>query len=343
MLYHIRMDLPLPGIVQRVVGHGEYAVDLFFVMSGFVLALSYGPLFQRPSGLPTALRFLGYRLARIYPLHACVLAAYLLVPLAYAGTGRVLPTDRFHVGYFAASTLLAQNWGLFPTIEWNVPAWSISAELMFYLAFPLIALGISWVEQGRARLALVGGILLAAIGTLGYEAGGLVAFLAHTGPLRCLGECTLGMWLLGAARAWQPGQGGSAVLAAVAAGLVAFFGAGWAPDYAVMPLAMACFLWAVLEPGPLARVLSGPLLLWLGRASFATYIVHYLIKDVVKLLFVGHTPDSAALALYLAAVLTASAVLHRWVERPGQRAGQRLTEALLARLPVPPLATEQPR
>ena len=338
------MDLPFPGVLQRIAAQGEYAVDLFFVMSGFVLALSYGPLFRRAADWPTTLRFLGYRLARIYPLHACVLAAFLLVPAAYVATGRILPPGAYPPGSYLASLLLVQDWGLFPSADWNVPAWSISAELMFYLAFPLIAFGMSRVERNRAGLAVGGAVLLGALGVFGHAAGGLAMALAHNGPLRCLGECTLGLWLLAAARAWPPGALGSAGLTAAAIGLGALFAAGLAPDYAVVPLAVLCLLWAVLEPrNPIARAVTGPVLLWLGRASFATYIVHYLVKDVVKLLLVGHLPHLAALGAYLVAVLAATAVLHHLVERRGQRAGQRLTEALLARLPISPIATEQPR
>ena len=336
--YHIRIDLPFPGFLQSAFAHGDYAVDLFFVMSGYVLALSYGPLFHRTAMLGDALRFFGYRLARIYPAHAVVLALYVLLTFTIVAAGRPLSPSRFDPAYLFASIFLVQNWGLFDTIGWNIPAWSISAEMMFYVAFPLIT-----VATGRLRAtptpraAIIAAVIatLAALAALGQSAGQLTAAITHAGALRCLLECTLGTLLLEAARAWHPTPWASAVLTALALALAALFGTGLAPDYAVLPAAILCLLWSLLEPrNPLARILANPVLLWLGRISFATYIVHYLIKDTVKLLLVGHTPASVAQATYFAAVLAASVVMHYVVERPGQRAGQRLTHALLARLPA---------
>lgn len=334
--YHIRADLPFTAPLQHAFAHGEYAVDLFFVMSGYVLALSYGPLFHRAAAPGDALRFLGYRLARIYPAHAVVLALYVLVPMAILATGRSLQPGRFEPGYLAASALLVQNWGLFDVIGWNVPAWSISAELMFYLVFPLIIIATGRLHAApKPVTALALAIPLVALAALGHAAGQLTAGITHAGPLRCLLECTLGTILLEAARIWRPRLPASTALTVAAIALAALFGTGLAPDYAVMPAAIFCLLWSLLEPrNPLGRVLATPVLLWLGRVSFATYIVHYLIKDVVKLLLVGHIPALAAQAAYFAAVLAASALLHHLIERPGQRAGQRLTQALLARLPA---------
>lgn len=334
--YHIRADLPFPAALQHAFAHGEYAVDLFFVMSGYVLALSYGPLFHRAAVPGDALRFLGYRLARIYPAHAVVLALYTVLPIVIIATGRPLSPARFDPGYLAASVLLVQNWGLFDVIGWNVPAWSISAELMFYIAFPLVAAVAGRLRAGpKPVIAAALATTLVALAAAGHTAGQLTAAITHAGPLRCLLECTLGTILLEAARIWHPTPSASITLTAAAIALAALFGTGLAPDYAVMPAAILCLLWSFLDPrNPLGRMLANPVLLWLGRVSFATYIVHYLIKDVVKLLLVGHIPAPAAQATYFAAVLAASAILHYLVERPGQRAGQRLTQALLTRLPA---------
>lgn len=335
--YHIRADLPFPASVQAVVAHGEYAVDLFFVMSGYVLALSYGPRFHHPAALGDGLRFLGFRLARIYPTHAVVLGLYCLVPLLFVATGRLLPPGRFDLINLGASALLVQNWGALETLDWNVPAWSISAEFLFYLSFPLAAAAVGCLRASTGPAQAVAMVAsLASLVALGYAAGGLAADIPHVGALRCLLECTLGMILLEAARLWRPGPHASNALTVAAFALAALFGTGLAPDYAVLPAAILCLLWSLLEPRNLAsRLLARPVMLWLGRISFVTYIVHYLVKDTVKLLLVGHIPAAAAQATYFATVLAASALLHHAIERPGQRAGQRLTQLLLTRLPTP--------
>ena len=88
-----------------------------------------------------------------------------------------------------------------------------------------------------------------------------------------------------------------------------------------MPLAFAATVHALAdETTRLAAWLRGRPLQWLGVVSYSTYMCHYFLKICVKLLFVR--PGVAVwlpFVAYIAAVLAASALLHRLVERPSQR------------------------
>ena len=143
VLYHIRKSLILllPADAIAVFAKGYLAVDLFFMLSGFVLWYSYADRI-RQGGLAFAAPFLWRRLARIWPLHLFILA--LFIPLALllrADGGHML---HYPFGELPLHVLLMQNWGMTQEIAWNQPAWSISTELAAYLLFPLTVCLARW-------------------------------------------------------------------------------------------------------------------------------------------------------------------------------------------------------
>lgn len=329
VLYHFRNEIPSIRFPGEIVQNGEYFVDVFFVMSGYVLALSYGSLFTAKLSWTVYLRFVGYRLSRIYAAHLSVLFGYLAIPLAYLITQHPAPSGRFSPFYFVLSLFLVQNWGFTYDLDWNAPAWSISTEFLFYLGFPTI-IGIMSTAQSAMRLMACSLALSTLLLALGLSSGQLGQDISTVGPARCLLECSLGIWLFQVARKYQITHLQGLLLLAVALAMIALFASGAAPDSLVIPPATVCFLWALLAPGnPVGWILSLCPFVWLGRISFSTYIVHYLVKDSVKLVAVGNVPDAAALLLYVTLVLVSSIVLYHQVEMPGQRIGRRLTDRLI--------------
>ncbi|MYW93966.1 acyltransferase, partial [Amycolatopsis rubida] len=102
---------------------GFAAVSFFFVLSGFVLAWSHRP------GEPGR-SFVRRRLLKIYPNHAVVWAAAMLL---FAGA--TTPVSRW-----LPNLLLVQSFSPDPgaSISVNSPSWSLCSELLFYLVFPLL-------------------------------------------------------------------------------------------------------------------------------------------------------------------------------------------------------------
>lgn len=317
VLFHLRFLLApwIAGPVLAVLARGNLAVDLFFILSGFVMALNYGE--RIAAGGASAYRdFLFRRFARIYPLHLLILAGFAACALAAVrfGTARLADQDW---GYFIQSLVLVQNWGFAAETEWNVPAWSISTEALAYLLFPLLLV---LLRPDRGRLWL----LAAAVVLLGLSVEPLFWLLgypfpnavAQTGLFRCLVQFAMGMGVYGLWRRLpeRPWLAGAAI--AVAVLLAAAFVVWNAPVVAVG--------WAVLILGlarlPRAGPLGAPAWVWLGRVSYATYLVHYLLLTLFKYLFVtaGQPVSPALLALYLLGVLGVSAVLYHGFERPAQ-------------------------
>jgi peptidoglycan/LPS O-acetylase OafA/YrhL len=93
------------------------------------------------------------------------------------------------------------------------------------------------------------------------------------------------------------------------------------PNYFVVPV-VCCFLVSALTVREtiLGRLLSAPVLQFLGEISYSTYMVHYLIKDWVKFLLVkSEQPELLPSIVYIALVFLASVLLFRGVELPGKR------------------------
>src|SRR5882724_2358869 len=205
VLFHFREYVPSLADPSIIVGNGYLAVDLFFELSGFVIALNYGRFF-RHLNMTEWFRFLGRRLARIYPLHLLMLFIFLLNPFVIGFLASRSLLDRYDPGYFVLSVFLVQNWGFTNTLAWNVPAWSISTEWMAYLLFPAICWVTMRFARSRAHSFLLAAILMVVLAA-GFAARGqtLGDNVSHTGLFRCvmefwIGVCLYYAWSVGGAR-----------------------------------------------------------------------------------------------------------------------------------------------
>jgi peptidoglycan/LPS O-acetylase OafA/YrhL len=329
VLYHFRdhyPDDPL-HIVSRVMAHGYLAVDFFFELSGFILALNYLAAFRTVNSRDV-LHFLGLRLARIYPLHIFMLALFLLNPLAILlGSTSATLTTRYDPGYFLLSVVLMQNWGFTRELAWNVPAWSISTEWLAYMFFPMFA----WFllrtapTSRRAAAAALGALLVLALSlaamhdTLGED-------IARNGLVRCLCEFASGMYLYQVWRLGRPATWKVAAATIIFAACVAAYVMFDIPDYTVIPVGSLCLIYALATRDTLlARIFSTPVILRLGLWSYSTYMVHYFVKDWITFVLVRDwIPAFVPMVAYPVLVLGASVVLYQYLEVPGRKTVRRL-------------------
>ncbi|WP_109807710.1 acyltransferase family protein [Sphingosinithalassobacter portus] len=323
VFYHIRLSIAgLPEAALDLFAKGYLAVDFFFLLSGFVIWLSYAPRL-REGGLAAIPRFLKRRIARIWPLHLFVLGCGVALALLLAATGRH-DAREFPFAELPLHILLIQNWGFTDALTWNDPSWSISAEMGAYLAFPLFAMAIDWrrvpswaVVAAMVALALV----LASILTFG-GATTLGQDIPRFGLVRCLiefamGNATCALWLR-----WRDRPGIPAVGAGMVAALCCIGWAAGLPEALAVPLAFAAALLALaLTSGLRGNPLELGVLHWLGEISYAIYLGHFLLWYAFKLAFVSDVSavPPGLIALYLALVVASSAFLYRWVELPAQR------------------------
>lgn len=320
--FHLRGSIAgLPAPALAVLDKGYLAVDFFFLLSGFVIWLSYAERL-RAEGIGGIGGFLWRRLARIWPLHLAMLAAALALMALLAATGRSDPI-RFPLAELPLHLLLVQNWGFTHRLGWNDPAWSISTELAAYLVIPWLVLAIDWRRVPSAGLvAALMTIALALHLALAWRgAATLGADIPRLGLLRCLAEFAMGTMIGALWLRWR----GHALAARRAAALFAALAMGYAaglPETLAIPLTFAALLLALaLSAGVRGNPLEGRVVHYLGTISYATYLVHFLLFYAFKLALVrdAHAVPPALVALYLALVLAASVLLHHLVERPAQQ------------------------
>jgi peptidoglycan/LPS O-acetylase OafA/YrhL len=340
----------LPLDVWWLAKKGFLAVDLFFILSGFVIYYTY-----HQTLVPTATsvrNFLIKRLARVYPLHLLFLLAYLgFAASLFFLNGEVAADDKFSPKYFLLQLGLAQtlDFSLNALLSWNYPAWSISAELFAYLLFPPLLFFLKpqrW-QNGALVMAIIGliGLVIAYYFALGIcptdptlplgspiqvpQTCTLNRDIQLTALPRCIAQFSIGiclciLFLRTSAHRRNLGLfcliGGLVVLAGGALlrwDDVYFVTFGWT----LLVFGIAC------EPAPVKYLLCNRPLLWLGEISYATYMCHALIRDMFKLVFVQDTgnpmvpyyaPVWSILVAFLVILLTSWAV-YRVYERKSQK------------------------
>lgn len=322
VFYHARPSLVdwVPAAALDVFAKGYLAVDLFFMLSGFVMWLNYGPRL-RASGLAGAPDFWWRRFARIWPLHIAILMGLVAFAMVVFTTGRDM--TNYPLAELPLHIVLIQNWGFTDALTWNFPAWSISTELGAYLMFPFVVLAYRWEALRPPALLACAALLAIAIWAVFAAIGenNLGAAITQMGLIRCLLQFAIGMVLALLWLAWKDRKGPLALYAGFAVFSLAALLSDL-PETLLVPLAFASLLLALaLDHGPLARALSSRPLVWLGDASYATYLLHVPLLIAVKLVAVGDDLQMAPLVLvaYLLALTALSGGLYRWLEKPAQR------------------------
>jgi len=266
---HLR-DWPL-------VMHGYLVVDYFFVLSGFVIAHSYG---QRINDAAQGRDFLIKRVARVWPLHAIMLGAFVALEIVRALThfDSVPPfTGDRATGGILTNLLMIQALGTEDSQTWNGPAWAVSAELLCYVVFVGLIL---WALRWAVILALV----IAAFG---------LAILVIYAPEQPWAAWMNTTWRTGWARAlygfflgvvvyrlwsWRPPSGQGWLEAALIVAALAFIWIAIGPWTVLASLVFAPLVWALAgDRGPVSKALTCEPLVKLGDISYGIYLIHMFI------------------------------------------------------------------
>ncbi|MCI3132796.1 acyltransferase family protein [Phenylobacterium aquaticum] len=320
----------LMAVTPRLVSKGYLGVELFFVLSGFILSHVYLQGFGTRSFRYAD--FLWARLARVYPVHLATLLGMGAL-IAGATLLGVQAGDKALVwSSLPAQLTLTQAWGLGLHGGWNHPSWSISAEWFAYLTFPVFA-ALAWALRRRPGLAVILALILVAVLEIGFErlAGfPLTRATIAWGALRIVPCFALGcaVHLLWSAR---PILRPSLAITSAAASLGAILLATQtgAPDAVAIALfgALIYSLAGLASAG--TRLLTAAPLVYLGEVSFAVYMMcipWQLVFEKAAHRILGLAEGPMPLALWLAmfaGVVPAAMILHHLVERPARDAMRR--------------------
>lgn len=294
---------------------GNTGVDLFFVLSGYLI---YGSLMSRPQPFP---RFIGRRIARIYPAFLVVLALYTALSFLFPGESKLPASAAAAARYVVANLLLLP--GLFPIQPMITVAWSLSYEMFYYLLIPgVIGLLSLRTRSARWRATFCLGAALAT--TLGCVLAG--------GPIRLI-MFIAGMLLFEAMASTtvptpSSHQGATALGIALLSTLLpapdttAYALKVWVLFVAFFIVCLSCFRQEA--HGWLPRALCWTPLRWLGNMSYSYYLLHGLALKAGFLVLAKLWPATGnAMGLYLALLplmflltLIPTSALFLLVERP---------------------------
>lgn len=289
----------------------QSGVDIFFVISGFIIATTVSHRLDRGRGrFATVAEFLVRRAIRLYPVYWIVLAAAVavnfLVPMQLA------PNPQF------SATLTPANFLLTARFNYLIPqAWTLFYEVWFYGAVAILLLV-------APRRLFAGVTLLAAGLAAAWVGGNLPAY-----PPQSL---LFGEFFLGVAVAYLVSRDLSRfVLPAALLAVVPFAVGAYLIDgrpaltdgerLMTFGLGAALLIYAVVAAEQ--RGMTFPRFLrWLGDISYSAYIWHWLVLIVLKETVVRFLPPLFQVALWVGVVLAVAALSYTYLERPALRLGR---------------------
>jgi len=346
VLFHFRpwLEQVAPGFrsaLAPVLNCGAQGVDLFFMLSGFVLTWNYLDRMGESFSIRSTLHFLWLRLARVWPVYLVTLhlaLAWIIFTL-YVGHVPSPVADQLNAVSYVRQVVLVQLWfqPFFDGSSWDGPAWSISAEWLAYLLFGVLVLAIFRISRAtRARgllwLAIVASLppalLLLATGHF---------YTPWSWLPRIIMQFTAGALACAAVRKLQPTDRArriagylSLALGVGMVGILYFLDANPVPkvsdssglvDVLFVPLVMTL----AIGVGTLPRLLSTRLMVYGGYISFSLYMVHELVHTAwnrfTAQFEIVLTPTWSAKLIVVGvlgvAVLGAAALYH-FVEEPAR-------------------------
>ncbi|WP_169711670.1 acyltransferase family protein [Henriciella litoralis] len=279
---------PLAGLI---VQNGFAGVDLFFVISGFIMVYVTGKVLPRPM---TSLAFLFARAARIYPLwwlFAALMMAYFFFTLGTpwdAGVKRSLDGTSFVADNPWLHIVLSL--GLLPQPAWPVfgLGWTLVHEMHFYLVFALIILlprrFLPWVLLLWAALVIAGALA----GLTGPYPTDYLSLAVHPLSLEFIGGCLAGLLVMSGRRFHPPLMvllsACALVGALIAQGQETPFTLEWGRVFWFgLPSIALVYALASLEAN--GGIEMPRWLVTLGDWSFALYLSHLFVLSGVRRLF----------------------------------------------------------
>jgi len=338
ILFHMRVIGILPAgpwWYENFAGVGYIGVNLFFVLSGFILVYTYAGKGVSPA------RFWRARFARIYP--AYLLSLLLSAPFFFFAVRHLdipfLAWSRQHLAAACVLTVcLLQSWFPQAALTWNAVCWSLSVEAFFYLVFPILLVWSKGFTPRRMFLGIVVWSLVSLAISVLYivlhpdgvnkinsgETNLLWKNVLSFNPFLRLPEFLVGVFAGRLFLATKKNQKLATPL--VVLGVAAVMTLVLLADRIPRPLVSAGFLsptFAAIVYGLALRprwaaLLENSVLVLLGDASYSLYLLHSTVISTVSDR-VPYLPWAIRASLALLAAVAASLLAYHLVEEPCRR------------------------
>lgn len=297
------VQLPLYDVLWPFYENGLLAVQMFWILSGFVFTVAYGGFGRNVS----ARTFLIHRVARLYPLHfITLLLVAILQTISWKTSGEWQIYGNNDVRHFIAHLGFASNW--FTTEHsFNAPVWSVSIEVLIYAAFLVYLLRSGpnlWVAIAIIPLAFIAERL-----TQNFIPQCFALFFAGVVIARIAQRV----------QSWAIFVSGLGLLIVTIAGVA--LGEPMALVYAGTPALLLLFVGLDLTFPPVPQGLH-----WIGAITYAVYLLHMPVLISLKMSFGTSLPleSPGMLGAFLALVVLISIPVYRHLELPSQRYIRRL-------------------
>ncbi len=320
---------PIVAADYGVLRQGQAATCGFFVLAGIGLYWAYGERLAITATLEEWGRYLRRRWAAVAPLG--LLGAMLAIP--YELMADIMQGAELWVT-FVLNALLVQGW--IPTgggdhgvsLRFDGPTWTLSALLLAYAVFPLVAVLLDRVWTSRRAVVALGVVPWLAIVALAwaYADQPLGTWLLHVSPITRLADVlagvAIGCWIVRWGRpsarvGWvlQPLAAALLVAAAQVASLKTldkawYYGAWYIPPIALLMYALTA------HGGPLVSLFAWRRLERPGRVAFAVLMLHVPMLSLGWELGLVSPDRPVAIVVLLGACLALSWLVHLKVERP---------------------------
>ena len=267
------------SFLMPVIEHGYLGVDVFFILSGYILTHVYfDSFFDRKSNLQSAWKFIKRRFARVYPLHLATLigaAVFMTAMNKLVGSYENTP-----YGQIWKHVTLIHAWGTVDgLVSFNFPSWSVSAEWFAYLfIFPLAHVCYRRLKINGFILVTIAVFVGYAILTFQYFHNNVGSQLT-TGALRIIPE-----FLIGSSSyiAFQKGNKNSQILLIVTIVIAAAALSYVLENFQYAFILSVCFIIILLHRGNrvLNLIFGSKTVVYLGEISYSIYMVHFFSRAI---------------------------------------------------------------
>ncbi|MBX2869992.1 MAG: acyltransferase [Acidiferrobacterales bacterium] len=260
-------------------------VDLFFLLSGFVVSYAYADRIKNGLSLKT---YFVLRLGRVYPLHLFMLIVFVLYTIFKAylysrGIGGEQSFENNNVYSVITNFFLIHSIGVHDYLTWNYPSWSISVEFFTYIIFFLLLVSVDRDETIIIPLAIsfIGYFVLL------FIIGADLQVTYNFGLIRCVSAFYLGVLLLRIRRTINASYLKMNVLEVSSFSLMVVAICLAHKSWHFQMLAIASFFCVIYvntssQSGILGCVFNSSLIRTIGKWSYSIYMTHALIISFTR-------------------------------------------------------------